>query len=258
MQNDMNQDTAIIRQSEIRMLPALCQALVTALERRGLGPERALAAWREDVAAICPQCGISVSGAELFALAHPPAAETSSAKTGRLRLGYCARSGCESYYCQLTFKMHGEFDWMDILAQAEGILRDVEHPDGRNGAQRQGISHRVRLLWRSGRARRVCIALATVLLLMLGRHWYSGRHTPPLQVDSRMKAAWGGGRAPSAVSAAPVDSRVAATRRGGPSGLRKPGSMIHGHVYVDSAPPRTGSPASVIPGAACGCTIRCE
>ena len=181
MQNEVSRDTAIIRQAEISKLPALCRALVETLTRRGLGPESALAAWRAEVAAICPRCGISVSGAELFALAHPPAAETSSAKIGRLRLGDCARSGCDSYHYQLTFKMHGEFDWMDILSQAEGILHDQEHPAGSNATQRHGVSHLARLLWRSRRARRFCIALAAVLLLMLARQWYVGGRIPLLR-----------------------------------------------------------------------------
>ena len=181
MQNNSSRDTAIIRQAEIRKLAPLCRALVETLKRRGLRPESALAAWRAEVAAICPRCGISVSGAELFALAHPPAAETSSAKIGRLRLGDCARSGCDSYHYQLTFTMYGDCDWMNILSQAESILHDQEHQAGSNATQPWVISYLVRLLWRLRPPRRSWIALAAVLLLMLARQWYLGGRIPLLR-----------------------------------------------------------------------------
>jgi len=174
----MSQETAIVRQEEIRKLEGFCRALAEALRRGGLGPENALAAWRAGVAAECTRCGISVSGDELFALSQPPAAEHASAKIGRLRLGDCARSGCESYHYQLTFKVDGELDWAGLLLQAAAIKQEQEHPAGSSAVQRPVGSSLARLLWTSRRARRLWTALAAVLLLLLIRQWYLGGRIP--------------------------------------------------------------------------------
>ncbi len=177
-QNGMSQETAIVRQEEIRKLEGFCRALAEALRRGGLGPENVVAAWRAGVAAECTRCGISVSGDELFALSQPPAAEHASAKIGRLRLGDCARNGCESYHYQLTFKLHGQPDWAALLLQGEAIRQEQEHPAGGDGVHRRADSSLARLLWTSRRARRLWIALAAFLLLMLVRQWYLGGRIP--------------------------------------------------------------------------------
>jgi hypothetical protein len=174
----MSQETAIVRQEEIRKLEPFCRALAEALRGGGLGPEHVVAAWRAGVAAECTRCGISVSGDELFALSQPPAEEHASAKIGRLRLGDCARSGCESYHYQLTFKVHGELDWGDLLLQAEVLQQEQGHPTGGNAVQRPVDSSLARLLWTSRRARRLWTALAAVLLLLLIRQWYLGGRIP--------------------------------------------------------------------------------
>ena len=178
MQNEMTGDTAIVRQQALPKLQPLCRALAEALKRRGLGPEKALAFWRADVAAECARCGSSVSGDELFALSQPPAAEQASARIGRLRLGDCARSGCGSYHYQLAFKMQGQVDWADLLLQAEAIRQEQEHPAGNDRAQRRVGSSLARRLWTSRRARRLWIALVAVLLLMIIRQWHLGGRIP--------------------------------------------------------------------------------
>lgn len=177
-QDDMSQETAIVRQEELRKLQAFCRALAEALRRGGLGPENVVAAWRAGVAAECPRCGISVSGDELFALSQPPAAEHGSAKIGRLRLGDCARSGCDSYHYQFTFKVHGQLDWSALVLQAEAIQQEQDHPAGSDAPQRLVGSSLASLLWASRRARRLWVALAAVLLLLLIRQWYLGGRIP--------------------------------------------------------------------------------
>jgi hypothetical protein len=171
----------IVRQQELPKLQPLCRALAEALRRGGLGPEKALAVWRADVAAECTRCGIPVSGDELFALSQPPAAEHASAKIGRLRLGDCARSGCDSYHYQLTFSIHGQVDWAALLSQAEALLQEQEHPAGNGAAQHPMGSRLARFLWNSGRSRRLWIALAAVLFLLLLRQWHLGGRIPLLR-----------------------------------------------------------------------------
>ena len=121
-------DTSVVRQEVICNLQPLCRALAEAFGRRGVPPADMSAVWRADVVATCPKCGIIVSGEELYALSKPPAAESASAKIGRLRLGDCARSGCDSYHYQLAFKPHGEVAWTELLSQAEGILQERQPP----------------------------------------------------------------------------------------------------------------------------------
>ena len=174
----MSQDTAIVRQQEIPKLQPLCRALAEALRRSGLGPENAQAAWRAGVAAQCTRCGISVSGEELFALSQPPSADHASAKIGRLRLGDCARNGCESYHYQLTFKTHNQVDWADLLLRGEAIQQEQEHPAGSGAAQRQAGPFLARQPWTILKARRLWIAVAAVLLLLLIRQWYLGGRIP--------------------------------------------------------------------------------
>ena len=181
MQNDMSRDTAIVRQKEIRKLKPFCRALAEALRRRGLGTENARTAWRAGVAAECARCGISVSGDELFALSQPPVAGKPNPRIGRLRTGDCARSGCDSYHYQLTFKMQGQVDWADLLLQAEATQPEQEPPAGSDAAQRRlgaSLAHR---LWTLRRAHRLWIALAAVLLLLLLRQWYLGGRIPLLR-----------------------------------------------------------------------------
>jgi hypothetical protein len=174
----MSLDTAIVRQEEIRRLQPLCRALAEAIERRGVPPDQARAAWGADVAATCPRCGIAVSGVELLALSQPPAAETASAKIGRLRLGDCARRGCDSYHCLLTFKAPSEVNWLDLLSEAEGILHEQEHPVEGSATPCQVVSQLAQRFWRSPSARRVWIVLAAVLFLTLARQWYRGGSIP--------------------------------------------------------------------------------
>jgi hypothetical protein len=174
----MSQETAIVRQEDIRKLQAFCRALAEALRRGGLGAENVVGTWRAGVTAECTRCGISVSGDELFALSQPPAAEHASAKIGRLRLGDCARSGCEAYHYQLTFTLHGQLDWAALLLQTEAIQQEQEHSAEGDVVQRRVGSSLARLLWTSRRARRLWIVLAALLLLMLVRQWYLGGRIP--------------------------------------------------------------------------------
>jgi hypothetical protein len=130
------------------------------------------------VAATCPRCGIWISGAELLALSRPPAAETGSAKIGRLRLGDCARSGCEAYHYLVTVKPHGQVDWPFLLTQAEAILREDEQPPGDSPTRYQALRQLVPKLWRSSNTRRLWAALGVALLLILARQWYRGGTIP--------------------------------------------------------------------------------
>jgi hypothetical protein len=181
--------TAIIRQQALGALPALCRALVEALTRGGLSPEHAASVWRAEVAATCARCGITVTGAELLALSQPPAAETASAKTGRLRLGDCARSGCNSYHYLLSFKAHGQVNWQDFLSQADGIMQGEQYPSAASSSQLEKVAQLARRFLTSPTARRLWLGLAAVMLLMLAKQWYRGGTIPLIRQPEHFRVA---------------------------------------------------------------------
>jgi len=89
-------NTILSRREYLQTLEAFCEALQAALGRVGLVSDEAFELWRTCLTAYCLQCGIEITGEELFALSQPPSAERSSSKIGHRRLGYCARKSCKS------------------------------------------------------------------------------------------------------------------------------------------------------------------
>ena len=173
----MNADQLLIRQMHLQKLEPFCQALDQALARAGLAPEQAHELWRVGVAAECTRCRIRIYGEELYALSQPPSEEYANAKLGRLRLGDCARSGCDSYYYRLTFFPCPEVNWAEILAAIE---RDPEGPAGQKAGEPAPNSG-WRLLLRWPVTRRVSVALALVVMLLVFRQWYIGGRIPLLR-----------------------------------------------------------------------------
>lgn len=176
----------VTRQEHLQRLYPFCQGLDKALAQAGLPPEKSLEVWRAGVAAECVQCGINVSGKELFALSRPPSAELDSAKISRLRLGDCARKGCTSYYYRLTFRPFQELDWPEILGQAETIEHEPpEQMPGKPALSTRGLL----IFWSVPAARRVGGALLLVLLVLIVRQWYIGGRIPFLHEPEKFQAA---------------------------------------------------------------------
>ncbi len=180
----MVEESVVIREEHLQKLAPFCQALGEALSRSGLAPDQALGLWRAASTAQCTQCGIPISGEELFALSQP-ADDNPSPKVRRLRLGDCAHPGCESYFYRLTFRAHPPLDWPALLARAEAIQAELERP----------ISAKTRTadfakgLLRAGLTRRAAIALLVLLLLLLIRQWYTGGRIPLLREPEHFRVA---------------------------------------------------------------------
>ena len=178
----MTSEHVLTRQEHLLKLNPFCRALDKALALTGLPQEKLPEAWRAAVAAQCVQCGIEVSGKELFALSKPPSAELASAKIGRLRLGDCARKGCSSYYYRLTFHPYLEINWPEILAQAETIQDEpADQPPGKLAYGRRG-------LWHMPATRRLGGVFLLVLLLLIVRQWYIGGRIPLLREPEKFQA----------------------------------------------------------------------
>jgi hypothetical protein len=175
----VTQDPLLIRQVPLLKLESCCQALTEVLHQSGLSPEASLEAWRAAVSAECVRCGIPISGEELFALSQPPSAERASAKIGRMRLGDCARQGCNSYDYRVVFRSHAQLDWPKLLAQAEELQQEKAKPPSAGfGWKEMGR------LWvrQCVACRRLWIPLSIlVLLLLLWRQWYVGGRIPLLR-----------------------------------------------------------------------------
>ena len=169
-------DQLLTRQVPLQKLEPLCRALGDSLTRGGLTPEQSQELWRVGVAAECTRCGIPIYGDELYALSQPPSEKYANIKLGRLRLGDCAREGCNSYTYKLTFYPYNNLDWPTLLA---AIDRNEKEPG--NAPVRPGIAQALNLLWRSSAARRVALGLIVVVLLLVVRQWYLGGRIPLLR-----------------------------------------------------------------------------
>lgn len=77
--------------------------------------------WHLCVSGQCRKCGIWISGDELYALAYAPRAELASAKTGRMRLGFCARDGCDGFHYKVRFWDQDEVDWSALLTEVDRL-----------------------------------------------------------------------------------------------------------------------------------------
>lgn len=175
--NEPPQEERFEHQERLQQLSQFCHALRRGIERSGLGVEKTLAIFRSNVLGECDRCGISVTGEELFALTEAPSAERSGPKIGRLRLGYCARRGCESYFCRLTFSACPQVDWAKLVATAK-------IPQARKGDEAATVL-RIRswlgCLARLEGTRRLGLAITVLLLVLLVRQLYFGGRVPLLR-----------------------------------------------------------------------------
>ena len=175
----MAQEISLTREEPIQALGEFSSALTETLARAGLGADKAWAA-RAAVLAECVQCGMSISGEELFALSQPEPQTETNAKVRRLRLGDCARPGCESYHYRLTFQTCAAVDWATLVPQIDRIKGELQLNQTRASA-----AIKRKALW--AMARRVAIALALVIVLFLIRQWYFGGRIPLLREPEQFR-----------------------------------------------------------------------
>jgi hypothetical protein len=162
----------VTRQEYLYNLAEFCRGLHETLLATGLTPDQTFEVFHSAVSAECLGCGILVSGEELFALAHPPSPERSTAKIGRLRLGDCARQGCQAYYYRLSF-LAQEHDWQALLAQV-----DARRQPAANSRRGPGFWKMARVLPNPALLVRVGVALAVIVVLLLVRQWHQGGGIP--------------------------------------------------------------------------------
>jgi hypothetical protein len=127
----------------------------------------------------CVMCGEEFDGADLLAVVEAKCnGGATKGRARRLSLGYCARSGCSSYYCSVRFPPTSGLDWSSL-----------EHALSRREAEERDLLEAQELADESARAswfRRTCLrvglragvgVIVIVLLLML-RQWRNGGTIP--------------------------------------------------------------------------------
>ena len=86
----------------------------------------------------CVQCHIKVSAEELQQLALSDApGDSLHPKLQRLRLGYCAREGCESYFYEVHLENHPDVDWEAVAVKAQALLAASNAAAGHAPEQRK-------------------------------------------------------------------------------------------------------------------------
>lgn len=179
----MTEAVSTVREAPLPELQSFCRALAQALSQAGLEAGEVAVAFRVGLDAECTRCGIRVWGEELFALWRPPSAEHSSAKVGRLRLGYCARDGCQSAVYRLTLWNSPTLDWRVVMPKAEAMQQGQEEKTAPQAALCPQVPAPAifRRAARSGLAYRVAVALAVGALLFLVWQWRRGGRIPILR-----------------------------------------------------------------------------
>ncbi len=171
---DTNETTSapsarVVRPQRLLELEALCRALAAEIQSKPASYGDGSSAWKA-ITASCVVCKIEVSGAELLALSQPPSIEHATPKIGRLRLGDCARHGCDSLHYHLKFEPVEGIDWTAVL---ERIGTSQEAPGGQRRSRRSSVLD-VLSLTQHPFARRIALGVIAIVALLMLRQWYIG------------------------------------------------------------------------------------
>ena len=166
-----------VREEHLQKLAGFCENLGRTLARAGLKPNEIAQVFAASLTGECVGCGIHVSGEELFALSQPPSAERANVKIGRLRLGDCARRGCDSYFYRLTFNPRPAVNWTQILIEIDTPLPEP----ARKRWLPEGPYQSLLRIGRSTFVRRLALALIVATLVLVARQFYLGGRVPFLR-----------------------------------------------------------------------------
>jgi hypothetical protein len=175
----------LTREEHLQKLEGFCTALHEVFTRGGLSPDQSQEVWRVGVAGECTRCGIHVYGEELYALSQPPSEKYANAKLGRLRLGNCARDGCNAYSYRLAFYPYGELDWPEILANVGSHKEEA----GAKPAEEFKLAHSWSFVSQSSLVRQAALGLLLVGVLLMVRQWYIGGRIPLLREPHKFQVA---------------------------------------------------------------------
>jgi len=182
----MAETTAVARQLDLAGAAQFARNLARTLAETGAPAAAVRETLANLVEAQCVQCGIRLSADDLLALADTGEPDPALApKAARLRQGYCARSGCESYYYQITCRPGGGVDWNKVLAGVETAAQAQRSQAAEDEAERAQAAKRTR---RRRLAARVAIGVGIALVLLLIRQWATGGAIPLIRQPAKYTA----------------------------------------------------------------------
>src|SRR5438034_6411769 len=115
----MTQAGSDVVQVRVDSLASLYTGLAAALSEGGFTGSQLNEIFSQHIRGECVGCGIRITGDDIahVALAGDKT-ELPDSRLGRLRQGYCARNGCDSYYYRFHFDDYPDLDWTKILEKA--------------------------------------------------------------------------------------------------------------------------------------------
>ena len=153
-----------VSQMTIRDLAGYSRGLVESLATSP-DAEKLRPALAEALSAECVQCAIRVDGADLLKLGAEEPQE--DPRLERLRIGYCARNGCESQFYNVTRAPHPQINWATLFTA-------IDPTTEQKAAARRAV--RMDRLKRTGI--RTAIAVAALLIVFILRQLYVGGTIP--------------------------------------------------------------------------------
>ena len=169
----MNQPASDVIQVHVERIGSLCSGITGALSEAGFSRSQLNDIFSKHIRGECVQCGIRITGEDMahVALAGDKT-EMPDSRLGRLRQGYCARNGCDSYYYRIHFDDYPDLDWTKILEKADNLELATQ---GTPEKKTEAITIRNWLLIR------LAMGLGVVLILLLFWHVRYYGYVPVLQ-----------------------------------------------------------------------------
>jgi len=167
----------LTREEQIKELIDFSGDLAAAVRHQKNGKQESTITVDDLLFAECTVCNLRVPGDELFKVGEPPDSSEASAPVKRLRLGYCAHVGCESYIYRISFRDGAGVDWT-MAFQHIKELSDARKQAMAGGAE---VERRKVAVNRRKYAGRLLLGAGIILILLAIRQWYLGGRIPFLR-----------------------------------------------------------------------------
>ena len=180
----MDEAVSVARREALTRLRVFCSGLIECLQQGGFTAEQVFAIFESSIAAECIQCRIQVSGKELFEVGMPAAeGQQPGPKIARMRLGDCARQGCDSMYCNIAFQPYPRVDWQAVIGRAES--RELAE----SGVLHVKAARRrlPRVNFTPHGLRRTGLLAGAIVLLIAARQYYYGGRIPLIREPERFR-----------------------------------------------------------------------
>ena len=186
------QEIFLVREEPIERLERVVFALAEACREYGVAQEKTRAALSAALSAECVVCGLRVTGEELLTLAQLPSALETSGRIKWLRLGCCARNGCDSRAYALKFHNHPGIDWTEFFSKMQ-----TARAEEATAPVTETVSESETLPVKERRGLQIALAIAIAVLLFMIHQKYRGGRIPFIREPEHFRvtpAAAGGER----------------------------------------------------------------